>query len=62
MPSDESVRRRHELLCELPCLSNLGLNSTQTVMIEPLTSKDCLIMRSFGIWGLVGLGIIATDL
>ena len=31
-------------------------------MIEPLTSKDYLIMGIFGIWGLVGLGIIATIL
>jgi len=62
MPSDGSVRRRHQLLRELPCPGNVKSDSTQTVMIEPLTSKDYLIMGFFGIWGLVGLGIIATIL
>ncbi len=60
MPSDESDRRHHDLLHELPYLGNVELESTQTIMIELLTSKDCLIMRFFGIWRLVGLGIIAT--
>jgi hypothetical protein len=31
-------------------------------MNELLTSKEFLIMGFFGIWGLVGLGIIATIL
>ena len=34
----------------------------QANMNELLTPKDFLIMGFFGIWGLVGLGIIATIL
>lgn len=34
----------------------------QLIMSELLTPKDFLIMGFFGIWGLVGLGIIGTVL
>lgn len=43
-------------------LSNVGTETTQEIMNELLTPKDFLIMGFFGIWGLVGLGIILTVL
>lgn len=45
-----------------PVQLTYGMGPMQTIMSEMLTSKELLIIGFFGIWGLVGLGIIAAAL